>query len=321
MKHDDYKNLLYLHCWDEADDDQKGILKKHLLTCKECRIELSEIDGMKHILQDQSSIEVTDDMLAEARRELRVALRLEKNKRRSFQELLEYLSIFFERPIPIAIGGVSLVLTGLLVGYFAFQPSEPGSDFRLTGITQANTPESEEPQITNFRLTTQDQFSGQVEIEFDLITPVKMRGTADDPAIQKVLAQTLLDEQNPGARLRTVTALASQMEKTKRLDTETKSALIFSLKADPNDGVRKEALRTLLQFPMDKEIKQALTYVLQKDINPAMRIEAINSLGKLMTESNSQDTDILNVLKEKMERDNNNYIRIRASNLLKEIQQ
>jgi hypothetical protein len=74
----------------------------------------------------------------------------------------------------------------------------------------------------------------------------------------------------------------------------------------------------LLGFPFDEEIKQAFLHVLMRDKNPALRIAAINSLDSARVEGQPRDKDLLEVLKERMQSDENNYIRIRAKAVLKE---
>ncbi|MEX0737585.1 MAG: HEAT repeat domain-containing protein, partial [Bacteroidota bacterium] len=91
--------------------------------------------------------------------------------------------------------------------------------------------------------------------------------------------------------------------------------------SDVNVGVRKEALRVLQKFPLDHDIRDALLYVLRLETNPAMRIDVINVLEKPVLDGRLRDDEVLNVLREKMQSDNNNYIRLRARNVYEEVQQ
>ena len=185
---------------------------------------------------------------------------------------------------------------------------------------QSSAP-STKPKVTNFRFVGQPLQGGDVEFTFDLVAPVRMRGNVNDVAVQRVLAQALMNDQNPGARLRTVSAIAEQGESLKSSDTEIKSALLQAVKADPNVGVRKQALQALRRFPMDNEIKTALLFVLQNEGNPAIRIDAISYLQSPELSRQLVDQDLLNVLKERMQSDNNNYVRTRAKHFYEEVQQ
>ena len=139
--------------------------------------------------------------------------------------------------------------------------------------------------------------------------------------MQKVLAHALVNDENPGVRLRSVSAFSTQIQKLKMPDREVKAALILALKTDGNPAVRKEALKTLQGFPFDEEIKQVFLHVLMRDNNPALRIAAINSLDSARVQGQGTDKDFLEVLKERMQSDENNYIRIRAKSVLEEIKQ
>jgi hypothetical protein len=162
---------------------------------------------------------------------------------------------------------------------------------------------------------------GEVEFSFEMVTPIRMKGNVNDNAVQRVLAQALLNDQNPGARLLMVSTLANQVESTRLPDVEIKAALIRAVRSDANVGVRQEALKALQKFPLDGEIKQAIIYVLRYETNPSMRIDAINYLEKPFLAAKTADQDILEALKEKMQSDENNYIRIRARNVYEEVKQ
>jgi HEAT repeat protein len=98
-----------------------------------------------------------------------------------------------------------------------------------------------------------------------------------------------------------------------------KAALISALKGDQNPGVRQEALRVLLRYPLDMEVKQALLYALMHDKNSGNRIAAINGLASASMEGHPIDQDVLNILKQKTESDNNNYVRRQARTIIREV--
>jgi HEAT repeat protein len=129
----------------------------------------------------------------------------------------------------------------------------------------------------------------------------------------------MVNDQNPGNRLRSVNAFASQMQNLRLPDREVKAALISTLRSDDNPGVRREAIRTLQHFPFDDEIKQVFLHVLMKDPNPALRMAAINSLDSARTQGQAAGSDLLDVLKQRMQSDENTYVRIRAKAVLEEV--
>jgi hypothetical protein len=143
---------------------------------------------------------------------------------------------------------------------------------------------------------------------------VQIKGTLDDPMIQKVLSHAMVNEQNPGVRLRAVNALTSSSSP----ENDIKRALIITLKTDANSGVRREAFTALVKYPYDESIKDALLHVLNHDDNPGLRIEAINLL-ETQTQSRTQvDREMMDVLRSRIEMDDNPYIRTRARTVLEE---
>jgi hypothetical protein len=109
------------------------------------------------------------------------------------------------------------------------------------------------------------------------------------------------------------------MQNLRLPDREVKAALISALRSDDNPGVRREAIRTLQHFPFDDEIKQVFLHVLMKDPNPALRMAAINSLDSARTQGQAAGSDLLDVLKQRMQSDENTYVRIRAKAVLEEV--
>lgn len=210
---------------------------------------------------------------------------------------------------------------GVLFGRLVLAPGQHTSDFPAPSTEKVSTFLEGETRIANIRFVNPDAGGGQVEFTFDAVSPVHIKGNINDDRVQKVLAHALINDQNPGVRLRSASAFSTQVRKLELPDREVKAALILALKSDDNPGVRKEALKALLGFPFDEEIKQAFLHVLMRDNNPALRIAAINSLDSLRVQGQPTDKDLLDVLKQRMTTDENNYIRIRAKTVLEEAQQ
>jgi HEAT repeat protein len=155
-----------------------------------------------------------------------------------------------------------------------------------------------------------------VEFTFDAVRPVKMMGSVNDPQIQKVLTHAMLNDDNPGVRLRAVNAITAP--RVEQPDNELKAALILALKTDPNAGVRREALNALQRYPPDNAVKNALLHTLLTDKNPGLRIAAINGFDSLRARGQSADQSIVSALRNRMLSDDNTYIRMRAKTVLQE---
>lgn len=321
MNHKQFLELIHLSFIGEMNDDERQTLDRHLKTCENCRKEFEELKKFHALVSSQSVLEPTDDLLQEARQELRVALRFERSRSSVWSSLRERFSFLVAPQFRVALGGLAVFAVGMFIGYVAFAPSFSNELSEAVPSLERVSSMRGETHIANVQFVSSDVQTGEVAFSFEAVTPIHMKGSLNDHAIQKVLAQALVNEQNPGARLRAVSTMASQVESSKELDKDVKSAFIQVMKSDANPAVRKEALKTLQKFPMDGKIKEAFLYVLQHDTNPAMRIGIINSIEQSLTLNGKIDQDILSAIKEKMQSDQNNYIRIRARNVYEEVKQ
>lgn len=321
MNHNQYKELLQLSLLRELGDEEQQVLARHLQNCGECRQELEELAKFSTLVHQQASFEPSEDLLREARQELRVALRLERSRRPGLEEFFGKFEFLLSPRLRMVVGGVAMLVAGVLVGRLGLTSAD---EFPGIGVTPAMSSDASlrgETRVSNVRFVNPEPIDGEIEFTFDAVTPIRMKGLVHDPGVQKVLAQGLMNDQNPGTRLRAVSTLGNFGDQSIVPDREIKSALIQALKSDVNVGVRKEALRVLQKFPLDKEVRDALLHVLRVEANPAMRIDVINALEKPVLDGQLRDDDVLNVFREKMQSDNNNYIRLRARNVYEEVQQ
>ncbi len=330
MKHTQFKEWLQLSVIDELKDNERALLDIHLGECSACRVELNEMVKFHSIIVRQDSIEVGDTLLQEARQQLRTALLEKGSKKALWKGVVESIYEFVFREHKIAFGGFAMAALGMFVGYVVFVPPWTTAgrmalqerppvreamhvDGREDSFTQ------EAARTSNLHFIDSDAEDGVIEFTFDAVTPMHVRGNVNDDRVQKVLARALTNEEDAGVRLRTVGAIASRDHGGKNSDPEVKAALISALKGDVNPGVRQEALRVLLRSPLDAEIKQALLYTLTHDKNSGNRIAAINGLASASMEGGSIDQDVLNVLKQKIQSDNNNYVRRQARTMIQEV--
>jgi hypothetical protein len=116
-----------------------------------------------------------------------------------------------------------------------------------------------------------------------------------------------------------VSTFSDQTKILPSTEKQVKSSLITVLKYDQNPGVRKEALKVLQKFPVDDDIVEAILYVLKNEKNTGMRIAAINFLDFSKLSGQSVDKDLLTMLKERMQSDDNNYIRLRGNAAFQEV--
>lgn len=322
MNHQPYREWIELALYEELSNDERQSLDQHLQSCAECRAEFEQMRLFQTTVAQVRRVEVTDQLLTEARQEFRSALRRERLKVSIWRQLAQLIDGLASPPVRVAVGSTFMLALGFLGGYMMFRsPATNG------GIAQSMSGDTEltrgESQIANVKFTDADPSDGEIEFSFDAITPVQVKGSPNDPSIQNVLVKALTDEENPGVRLRAVSAITSPMVKIElgKKDHQVKDALINAMKHDENPAVRREALRALMKLPFDDDIKQGLLHVLANDKNEGMRIDAINLLTASKDELKSVDDKLLEILRKKAESENNNYIRLRARAVLQEVQQ
>jgi len=320
MNHRQYKEMIDLLLYDELSQEDRAALDDHVRACAECRGELEEVRRLQGSLPKGEPGEVDNRLLQEARLQLRRALNAERHASTPWRDMLNSLGAFFTPRTGFVLGGVLTLAGGILIGRLWVPQPEVRLSPEPTGQLASGI-RGGSPEISNVKFVTVDPEAGTVEFTFDTISPVHIKGNITDPRIQEVLARTMVSDRNPGVRLRSANVLSSQAQRMKVPDREVKKALIHALRGDSNPAVRKEAMKTLLAFPFDDEVKQAFLFVLVHDGNPAMRIAAINSLDSARVQDQPADNDLLEVLKERMHSDNNNYVRIKAKSVLEEAKQ
>ena len=134
--------------------------------------------------------------------------------------------------------------------------------------------------------------------------------------MQQLLTYAVLNEQNPGTRLNSINVINANQNKI--VDDEIKKTLITVAKYDDNPGVRREALKSLKEIPIDNDIKSTLIFVLLNDTSAGIRIEAINTLVAAAKNGFSFNQNDMSLLREKIQVDNNDYVRLQAKNIIKE---
>lgn len=309
MKHKKYEDLIQLYLYDEIDEANKRFLKQHLKGCPECKNHLEELSKMFKIFMEKDKNESDDKLLFEARAELRGYLRAQKNKTSIAGKLIQILSLLTIKPVSIAFSGATVLLVGFFLGYLIFKTptvnnSEEGLNFN--NLTK----------IQNINFLDPDPNDGVVEFTYESVKSGRIKGNINDSQVQELLTYAMLNEKNPGTRLNSINVINASDQTQK--DDELKSVLISVAKYDNNPGVRREALKSLNELIIDKEIKDALIYVLLNDTSAGIRIEAINCLMEATKKGVKLDEIDLITLKNKIESDENNYLKYQLHNIVKE---
>jgi hypothetical protein len=318
MKKEEIKELMQLSVYGELSPEEQEKLDAAMKRHPDLKKELQEMKRFGSFVSENTSPVTTDELLSDARTQLREALR---NERRNIPLIVRIGRTFEELLRPrFALTGAGMLSLGLLIGYCSFAPSVGENQLVLQPVSN---PSGDAPKtsIENVRFIDSDPSDGEVEFEFEAVAPMRIKGKIDDPEVQRLLTHALLNESNDGVRLSSINAIRNQSENTKSIDPVIKTALITSMKSDANPGVRREALRVLQQYGFDNDIRDAMLSVIAKDENSGVRVAAINALEFAKMDGMKFDERSIDALKQQIKKEQNNYIRNRAVNLVKEIYQ
>jgi hypothetical protein len=316
MKHNEYKQLLQLSLFGELKSEEQLKLKEHLLTCEECRVELEDQKNLLELISGKQKANVDEKVLSAARYQLRGALRSERSSNNILNSIVDNIFQYFTSPLKFAFAGAALLIVGVLIGGFFFSKS---SQTEFTGHQNSGNKFaslSEDISISNVRFIDSDASDGEVEFTFEASRPVRLKGNVNDSQIQSVLTYAMLNEQNPGSRLNSINAMDT--ETPVQYDSDVKNALITVVMTDENPGVRREALKLMGKFQYDESIKQTLIYVITNDTVSGLRIEALNSLIEAGVKGYKLNNEELNLFREKLQQDENPYIKLRSKTILQE---
>ena len=148
----------------------------------------------------------------------------------------------------------------------------------------------------------------RVEIVVEQITRRTIAGAPQDPEIRALLLSAMLEYPNSGVRLDTLDVLTSRAA-----DGDVRRALREAMLEDSNPGVRLKAFEALKPHRGKPEIRDAFLKVLLGDENPGMRVEAIDVLTE------TPDRTLVEPLQQLVDRESNNYIRLRSRRVLHEL--
>ena len=150
--------------------------------------------------------------------------------------------------------------------------------------------------------------AGRVQIVVDETRQRVLSGRLEDQSIQRLLLTAAKDPSDAGLRVESVDLLKNQPQ-----SAEVRRALLYAVQHDPNAGVRLKALDGLKEFADDPETRQTLTQVLLKDDNPGVRTQVIDLLIQHHSDA------MVGVLQELMNKEDNDYIRMRCQKALHEM--
>ncbi len=309
MNCDSVLHLIPLYFYGELAPPDEDQLEEHLHSCPACAREMERQRALAAALagrQAEPSIAFLDDCREDLmaaitaadvtaiapqaraiRRQPRPAQR--PGPWRLFLAALAESFSGLER-LRVPAGAAALVALGFIAA-------------RVTMRTSATADASVFPMVR----TVQADGSGRVQISLDETRPRVVSGSMDDQHIQQLLLAAIHDG-NPAARLESLRILKDRTE-----SSQVRDALLNAVAHDPNPGVRLAALEGLKPLAGDQDVRKVLAQVLLADDNPAIRMQVVDLLVE------HRDDSTVGVLQDLMQKEDNNYVRMKSEQVLKEM--
>jgi hypothetical protein len=307
------KENAMLYALDSLSKGEREVFEAALKSTPALQKYLDEIQSTLQLTETSLKISLDESYLEGQRNLLRGRiLQLERERKQASlpAKMLEKVhqgveTLFTPRQPVWAV--VTYVMIAFLIGlvlpsrFTETQPQAPAYSSReILDLIQGGdlTSVKLEPGVNNDKLEMALETKGSIDISGDF----------KDETIQKILYYLILNDSNPGKRLRALKLLTNVPD----LDNK-KLVLVSTVLSDPNSGIRLKALEQLSNFKPDKTIMEACTKLLLEDENEAIRMGALAILGK------SPTRDIIPALRVVSLMDENPYIRDRASEILDEV--
>ncbi|MGD0956687.1 MAG: HEAT repeat domain-containing protein [Candidatus Acidiferrales bacterium] len=325
----------------ELEPAEQERLSTHLAQCAVCSQSLERERELLALLANNRG-EPDAALLGSCRANLADALDREEEGgwlRRTFGVLLP-ANWLAPRP---AWSAAVLLIIGFSVGILAPRflrhqatsapPQTPGSEVTTTAGTNSGASGPETGALANFApspldLRTADVAginvlsSGggeppRVELQLRSQQPVTLRGTVDDGDVKSVLLGVLGSGERfcPDVRLDAVDLLRACNS-----DPDVRAALCHTVHTDRNAAVRMKALEALDGAGSQDLVRQTLLDALVDDDNPGVRVEAVNELREMAAKGRGASDDRMRaVLRERMEKDPNAYIRLQSAAAIRDL--
>jgi len=321
MNKEKFKEQAYLFLMNELNADEVVKFENAMLENDDLKREFEEIKSFYALMASTAPIEAEESVLVDARYNLMRRIRSGSEQKTAHLGFGNLIEAFLYKNYKFVFSVAFTVVIGIVIGYMMFSGKEPNQQL-ITATEQYN---GSQPNLNGGNLqeinSPAQKDSQEDNIKFDAIKPVEQKEKTYRPVTGKILAASLLSENNPGLKLQTISRISEQnYRKGKQGDNSIKEALITALKGDPNPAVRKEAFNVLSKFPYDDKIQEAFLYTLSNDKNSGLRVMVIKALADMTFKGKTLDDKTKTVLSKKAETDNNGYVRIHAATMIKEVE-
>jgi len=264
-----FESMIRQHVAGDVDDTALPALQAHARACESCR-QLLELHG--ELTGLRSRMPEPDE------------LRLDRIQQSVLRELAVPRSAARSRWWLTAAAAAGLFVGGLVAGRLASggaadRGEDGGEEPRLMAALTAEAAANrglaavDDSRFTYSNVTFRRVDGGRVALGFDVTTHLAVVEPERSALVREVLAQSLLDPSNVGARLKAMSLAAGA------LDPKLRDAIILALRHDDSLAVRLEALSILSRQIADGEVQSAVLATLRDDEAVQMRLLALECLA------------------------------------------
>jgi hypothetical protein len=316
---------LVLYAAGEVDEPGCCEVQTHTRDCAACAAALEGEERLVELVESAAPVAPDAHLLASCRAQLSDLLDQEESGR--FARWLKALfgpGNFGWRP---AVTAALLVIVGFVAGRMAPWQSYSQRMFGVNGRAQdhagtqmTDTAAMQGADVAGITWTlAADNIPPNVQVRLEAKEPVVVQGTVNNDQVKDALLSVLRDSgrYQSDVRLQSVELLKPRCD-----DGDVRQAMCLVLRTDRNPAVRLKALEALRGVRATSGIQQTLLQTLREDSNPGVRVEAINSLMTLVNNGASiAAADDMQILRDSMQRDSNNYVRLQSAALLQDLDQ
>ena len=169
----------------------------------------------------------------------------------------------------------------------------------------------EDYEIYAMQINSFDATTGAIDLSFSLASESHFVGNVADAGVQMLVDVALRNNIDDAGRLEAVEVLRyASADMT--VDEAAPQGLIYALNEDYNPGVRYTAATSLAPLAWNENVRVALLQALNEDSNAGVRMVAFDALAE------QPDASTLNVFRQRMLADGNEYIRDRARDIVEQ---
>jgi hypothetical protein len=304
MKCEQAQQNIALAVYGDLPDDASHQLEQHLNECEACRHDLETMQALHRAMSLYPMEEPGANLLANARMKLEEALDAVPAAG-WMQRVAQSFFNSASRMAAVPVMATALLVLGLGAGGYAGYHAGQRRPLEAPTI-QSDAAGDGTEQIANVSEIIQQPNSENVEVRYNRLEPVTVRGTLDDPRIRQLLVLGAQSRVSNVAHDDSVKLLALECRAGHQCDEgPVRDALLVDLRYDKSAKVRMKALEGLEPLiGQDVRVRDAVLSALMSDPDESIRSQAISMLAPV-----ESDSSVRNVLHTVAAEDNNPHIR------------